>query len=56
MARIPRKELIDQTEVGVYHCVQRAVRRAEAGDQRIHLCLRADPGHDAADGSRTGCR
>jgi REP element-mobilizing transposase RayT len=28
MARIPRKELIDQTEVGVYHCVQRAVRRA----------------------------
>ena len=28
MARIPRKELIDQTEVGLYHCVQRAVRRA----------------------------
>ncbi len=28
MARIPRKELIDEDQVGVYHCVQRCVRRA----------------------------
>ena len=28
MARIPRKELIDEGEIGVYHCVQRCVRRA----------------------------
>ena len=28
MARTPRGELIDRAEVGVYHCVQRAVRRA----------------------------
>jgi len=28
MARSPRGELIDPAEVGVYHCVQRAVRRA----------------------------
>jgi hypothetical protein len=28
MARSPRRELIDAAEVGVYHCVQRAVRRA----------------------------
>jgi len=28
MARSPRRDLIDATEVGVYHCVQRAVRRA----------------------------
>lgn len=28
MTRIPRKELIDETEVGVYHCIQRCVRRA----------------------------
>lgn len=28
MSRIPRKELIDDSEVGVYHCVQRCVRRA----------------------------
>ncbi len=28
MARSPRRDLVDATEVGVYHCVQRAVRRA----------------------------
>ncbi len=28
MARIPRQELIDETEVGMYHCVNRCVRRA----------------------------
>ena len=28
MARIPRRDLIGTDEVGVYHCVQRAVRRA----------------------------
>ncbi len=28
MARIPRRDLIGTAEVGVYHCVQRAVRRA----------------------------
>ena len=28
MARGPRRGLIDPAEVGVYHCVQRAVRRA----------------------------
>lgn len=28
MARTPRKELIDETEVGVYHCINRCVRRA----------------------------
>ena len=28
MARVPRKVLIDETQAGVYHCVQRAVRRA----------------------------
>lgn len=28
MARSPRTDLIDATQVGVYHCVQRAVRRA----------------------------
>jgi hypothetical protein len=28
MARIPRREIIDEQAVGVYHCVQRCVRRA----------------------------
>lgn len=28
MARIPRREIIDEQTVGVYHCVQRCVRRA----------------------------
>jgi hypothetical protein len=28
MARIPRQELIDEANVGTYHCVQRCVRRA----------------------------
>ena len=28
MARIPRKELIEETEVGIYHCINRCVRRA----------------------------
>ena len=28
MSRLPRKELIAEGEVGIYHCVQRAVRRA----------------------------
>ena len=28
MARVPRKVLIDESQVGVYHCIQRAVRRA----------------------------
>ena len=28
MARVPRKVLIDETQVGVYHCIQRSVRRA----------------------------
>jgi hypothetical protein len=28
MPRIPRKLLIDPTEVGVFHCISRCVRRA----------------------------
>ena len=28
MARLPRGEVIDEVEVGVFHCVQLAVRRA----------------------------
>ena len=28
MARIPRGLIIDQSRVGIYHCVQRCVRRA----------------------------
>lgn len=28
MARIPRKELIDESVVGIYHCINRCVRRA----------------------------
>jgi hypothetical protein len=28
MARAPRKEVIDETAVGIYHCVKRCVRRA----------------------------
>ena len=28
MARIPRREIIDEHVVGIYHCVQRCVRRA----------------------------
>ena len=28
MVRSPRRDLVDATEVGVYHCVQPAVRRA----------------------------
>ena len=28
MSRLPRRELIDEPEVGIYHCVQRAVRQA----------------------------
>ncbi len=28
MARSPGRDLIDATQIGVYHCVQRAVRRA----------------------------
>ena len=28
MARIPRKLLFGPTEVGVYHCINRCVRRA----------------------------
>ena len=28
MPRIPRKLLIDRSEVGVYHCISRCVRRA----------------------------
>ncbi len=28
MARMPRKELIDETEIGVFHCINRCVRRA----------------------------
>lgn len=28
MARIPRREIIDEHTVGIYHCVQRCVRRA----------------------------
>ncbi len=28
MARIPRREIIDEHAVGIYHCVQRCVRRA----------------------------
>ena len=31
MARLPRGEVIDETEVRVCHCVQRAVRRAWLG-------------------------
>ena len=39
MARVPRKVLIDETQSGVYHCIQRAVRRA-------FLC-----GYDSATGN-----
>ena len=28
MARIPRKYVVEETEVGVYHCINRCVRRA----------------------------
>jgi len=28
MARIPRKYVVDEDEVGVYHCINRCVRRA----------------------------
>ncbi|MCY2990060.1 MAG: Type I secretion system protein TolC [Planctomycetota bacterium] len=28
MPRLPRRDLIEEPEVGIYHCVQRAVRRA----------------------------
>ena len=28
MPRIPRKFVFDPTEVGVYHCINRCVRRA----------------------------
>jgi REP element-mobilizing transposase RayT len=38
MARIPRREIIDEDAVGAYHCVQRCVRRA-------FLC-----GHDSVSG------
>ena len=40
MARMPRSEVIDESQVGVFHCINRCVRRA-------FLCGR-DPvtGHD----------
>ncbi len=28
MPRLPRRDLLEEPEVGIYHCVQRAVRRA----------------------------
>ena len=28
MARMPRREVIDESQVGVYHCINRCVRRA----------------------------
>ena len=28
MSRLPRRDLIEEPEVGIYYCVQRAVRRA----------------------------
>ncbi|MCY2986584.1 MAG: Type I secretion system protein TolC [Planctomycetota bacterium] len=28
MSRLPRRDLIVEPEVGIYHCVQRAMRRA----------------------------
>ena len=28
MPRLPRRDLIEEPEVGIYHCVQRTVRRA----------------------------
>ena len=28
MSRLPRRDLIEEPEVGIYHCVQRSVRRA----------------------------
>ena len=28
MARMPRKYVVEETEVGVYHCINRCVRRA----------------------------
>ncbi len=43
MARLPRREVIDEREVAIYHCVNRCVRRA-------FLC-----GHDAlAGGAKRG--
>jgi hypothetical protein len=27
MSQLPRRDLIEEPEVGIYHCVQRAVRR-----------------------------
>ncbi len=39
MARLPRREVIDEREVAIYHCVNRCVRRA-------FLC-----GHDALTGA-----
>ena len=31
MARTPRREVIDESQVGVYHCINRCVRR-------VYLC------------------
>jgi hypothetical protein len=28
MARMPRTDVVEETEVGVYHCINRCVRRA----------------------------
>jgi len=28
MSRLPRRDRIEELEVGIYHCAQRAVRRA----------------------------
>ena len=47
MARLPRREVIDEREVAIYHCVNRCVRRAflcghdalAGGAKRGHSCL-----------------
>ncbi len=40
MPRIPRKFVFDPTEVGVYHCINRCVRRAFLWDRsRLRQCF-----------------
>ncbi len=58
MARIPRKLLFDPAEVGVYHCINRCVRRARLIGRDPRRIAIADPaagcavGRDAAERRR----